>query len=486
MQKKTIISSLAYKFTERLLVKGLGLIISIILARLLAPDDFGQVAILTVFINLSQTIIQSGMNTALVQSKEVDETDYSTVFYLSLGLSVVLIGVLFFCAPAIAAYYQSDALIAPLRFYALSLAFGAFNSVQVAKMQREMQFKAMMLASLIATVLSGGIGIALAYLGYGIWSLVIYNFSHIVFSCFVMLFTAKWLPVLAFSGKRAKKLFNFGGKMFVSALLCSLYNDIRTLIIGKKFSTDDLGYYNRGQQFPNIISTTIDTSIQSVMFPALSSVQDKRQVVQAMLKRSLGLGAMLIIPIMLGLAIVAEPVVRILLTDKWLPCVIYMQLICLADGNIAFTSPNLIAIKSVGRSDIYMHLEIVRRILMIIILAVSVFCFHSLEAIAIGYVISSWLDVLVVSLPMKKLIGYGFMDQMKDIWKIALSSLIMAAVVIGVSKIVLPLILSLIVQVLSGMIVYIICCFLLKEENFYYVIDTIKNILKRNKKESND
>lgn len=482
MKKKTIISSLVYKFTERLLVKGLGLIISVILARLLSPDDFGQLALLAVFINLSQTIIQSGMNTALVQSKEIDETDYSTVFYLSFGLAIILVIVLFFCAPAISLMYESETLIAPLRVYALSLLFGAFNSVQVAKLQREMKFKATMIASLIATVISGTVGITLAYLGAGIWSLVFYNFANIVCSCFTMLLAAKWFPVPVFSMKRAKTLFNYGGKMFVSAMLYSLYNDVRTLLIGKKFSTEDLGYYNRGQQFPGIISSTLDTSIQSVMFPALSSVQDQVAVVRAMQKKSLGLGALIAFPVMIGLALIAEPFIEILLTEKWLPCVIYMQYLCLADASVTLCSSNLVAIKSVGRSDIYMYLEIVRRILMLIVLTISVVCFHSVEAIAIGYLISAWLDAIVIAIPMKKVTGYGLLDQIKGLWKIGLATLLMGIAVIAVNQIVLSAAASLIVSIVTGGIVYIISCWLLREENFKYVIHTIKDIFK--KKES--
>lgn len=479
MKKKTIISSLAYKFTERLLVKGLGLVISVVLARLLSPDDFGQLAILAVFINLSQTIIQSGMNTALVQSKEIDKSDYSTVFYLSFGLATILIIVLFFCAPAISLMYESEALIAPLRVYALSLLFGAFNSVQVAKLQREMKFKATMVASLIATVVSGSVGIILAYLGAGIWALVFYNFAYIVCSCFTMLLAAKWFPAPVFSIKRARKLFNYGGKMFVSAMLCSLYNDIRTLIIGKKFSTEDLGYYNRGQQFPGIISMTLDSSIQSVMFPALSSVQDQATAVRAMQKKSLGLGALMAFPVMIGLALVAEPFIRLLLTEKWLPCVIYMQYLCVADASITLCSSNLVAIKSVGRSDIYMYLEIIRRILMIIILTISVVCFHSVEAIAIGYVISSWLDAIVIAIPMKKITGYGLLEQIKGLWKIGLATLVMAVAVVAVNQIVLPTVVSLLVSAVTGGIVYIIACWLLREENFNYVIKTMKGFLKK-------
>lgn len=473
MEKRTIISSLAFKFVERLLVKVLGLVISIILARLIAPDDFGQLAILTVFINLSQTIIQGGLNTALVQSKSVDERDYSTVFYISAFVSVLLIIALFIGAPYISAYYDTETLVNPLRFYAFTLLFGAFNSVQLAKLQREMKFKATMYASLIATVLSGVIGVAMAYWGFGIWALVVYNTSCVVISCITMLFSAKWLPKLMFSWKRAKQLFSFGWKMLVSAMLCSVYVDVRTLLVGKYFSTEDLAYYNRGQQFPSTISNTLDTAIQSVMFPAFASCQDDIERVKMMLKRSLSLGTFLIVPVMVGLAVTSEAVVKLLLTDKWLPCVLYMQILCLADASIPLTSSNLVAIKAIGRSDVYMKLEIVRRLAMLAVLMISVLCFHTVEAIVVGYLVSSWLDYVIILIPTKRLLKYGIGEQLKDIWKTLFASACVAVAAYSVSFLGLQILAELIMQVFVGVATYIVLCMILKIESFSYLKDFV-------------
>ena len=469
MEQKKIISSLTYKFIERISVKALGLIISIVLARLLAPNDFGQLAIITVFINLSQTIIQGGFNTALVQSKSIEENDYSTVFYISAFASVLFIIALYFGAPFIADYYESNELVWPLRVYSFTLIFAAFNSIQVAKLQREMKFKSMMFSSLMATVISGMIGILLSYMGFGIWALVMYNFSYIVFSCVTMLFSTKWLPKLIFSIERAKKLFSYGWKMLVSAILCSVYTDIRTLIVGKKFSTEDLAYYNRGQQFPGTVSNTLDSSIQSVMFPAMSSFQDNIEHVKSILRRSMTLGTLVIVPIMMGLAVTSETVIYILLGEKWLPCVFYMQIICLAEASMPLTSSNLVAIKSIGRSDVYMKLEIVRRVVMIFILLISVFCFNSVQAIVVGYLISSWIDYLIIVIPVKKLLKYGFGAQVKDIWKIILASVCMSIAVYTISFFELQIILELIIQIIVGTIAYLLMCWLLKIDSFVYL-----------------
>ena len=480
MEGKKIASSLAYKSAEQLINKGLGLVISVILARILSPDHFGQLAILTVFINLSQTIVQSGLNSAVVQTKELHKADYSTTFYISLVLAILMVVVLFFTAPLISSLYDAPSLITPLRVYSITLLFGAFNSIQLAKLQREMKFKVTMITRTIATLLSGVIGVYSAFAGFGLWALVIYNLSSNVFNCITMLFVCKWLPKLEFSITRAKVLWSYGWRMLVSSLLCSIYNDIRSLIIGKKYSTEDLGYYNRGEQFPYIFANTLDTAVQSVMFPAISSIQDQKERIRAVLSKSVSLGALVIIPILIGLMVVAEPFITLLLTEKWLPAVPYMQIICIGHASYSISSANLTAIKSIGRSDVYMKLEAVRRVVMIIILLLSVFCFNSIEAIVIGFAISSWLDVAIIMFPVKKLVGYGLFDLVKDVYKIIICVAIMAGVTFLVGLISMPTILTLILQIVVGIAVYVLACLLLKEKSFYELLAFIKSKGKKN------
>ncbi len=483
MENKKVVSSLAFKMTEQLAAKLIGLVISIILARLLSPDDFGQLAILTVFINLSLNLIQTGFGNALVQTKELGKSDYSTAFYINIAISFVMVVVLFFLAPLIGKIYDSDGLIAPLRFYSLSLLFGAFNSIQTAKLQREMRFKASLFARLVATILSGATGIALAYLGYGLWALVVYNFSYIVLSSITMFCVCRWLPKFEFSKERAKVLWGFGWKMLVSSFLCSIYYDLRSLIIGKKYSTDDLGYYSRGDQFPFIISHTVETGIQSVMFPVLSKIQDQTEKLRETLKKTVSMGCLFVFPVMMGLLVVAKPLTIILLTEKWLPSVPYMQLLCLAYASFAFSSANLTAIKSVGRSDVYMKLEIIRRVIMVAILLVTVFAFNSVMAIVIGYVISLWLDVIIISIPVKKLLGLGAISQFKLIWKILVATIVMGVATYFVGKLDLSMFSLLIAQILTGVVVYFIACLILRDNSFMVIFNAIKKFLSKNKKQ---
>lgn len=478
MKKALVISSLIYKTVERFSVKALGFVIGILLARQLSPDVYGQIAIVNVFVNLSQSIIEGGLGTALVQSKETDDRDYSTVFFICMAMSVVMTGIVYVGAPFIAAYYDSPDILMPLRVYAFSVFFSSFGSVLTAKIQREMRFKQMMVCSLIATIVSGSVAVALAFSGAGIWTLVTYYFSHTVVNCTCMVIIMGWLPKLQFSVKRAKELYSFGWKMLASSMLCSLYYDLRSLIIGKRFSTEDLGYYDRGQQFPNTVNFALDASVQSVMFPVLAQSQDNKEQMRRMMKRTVSLGSLLVFPAMIGLAIVAEPLVSLLLTDKWLPCVPYMQIVCVAQIPGLIDSSNLVSIKSMGRSDIYMKLEFVRRVAMLVILALTVIIFDSVIAIAYSYALCAWLDVIAVSVPNKKLIGYGIADQIRDTWDILLAAVIMGATVylIGLAP-VMPLI-KLILQILGGVIVYIIACLVLKIDIFMYALDMIKKMFK--------
>lgn len=479
MEKTKVITSLAYKFIERFAVKGLGIIISIILARMLAPSDFGQVAILTVFIDISLVIVQGGLNTALVQNKHVTDIEYSTVFYLSLSVAIGLIIILFCSAPIIAGYYNDNGLVLPLRVYSVSLIFGAFNSVQIAKLQREMRFKELMICSLIVTVLSGITGIALAFLGYGIWALILYFLSSSVLNCIIMLVVCNWRPKAIFSKNRAKDLFSFGWKMLASAIICSLYSNIRSLIIGKVFSPSDLGFFNRGQQLPSVVSTTLDSSIQSVMLPVMSFEQDNLDKLSLVLRRSVTLGTYLVFPAMVGLAAVSTPLVTVLLTEKWLPCVVYMQIIAIAEMNVPISTSNLTVIKATGRSDIHLKLEVIRRSTMFIVLILSVVMFRSVLAITVGYLISAIIDVIIVAYPVKKIIGYGLVDELSDIWKTLVASIVMGLLVLYIGTIDINIYISLVFQITAGVLCYLLLSVVMHIEAFNYALSTFKGFIRK-------
>ena len=475
MERGKIVRSLIYKFTERFAVKLIGFVLGILLARLLSPEIAGQVALLEVFVNLSFTLIDEGINSALVQTKKADERDYMTVFVITLGLALFAIAVLEAAAPAIAGYYRSPEITLPLRVYAFSLLFSSFNSIQVARLQREMRFREMMLCNLAATVIAGGLGVALAYRGAGLWSLVAYHFGQIVLSCLAALLVLRWLPHGRFSRESAKRLGGFGLKMLGASVVSNLYNSLRPLIIGRRFTTADLGYYDRGQKFASTISLNLDTAIRSVMFPVLARSQDDTEQFRAILRRMKQLGCFVVFPVMFGLAAAAEPIVRLLLTEKWLPAVPFLVLLSIGEAQVPLTSSNLVALKSLGRSDLYAKQEVLRRVLMLLVLAVSVLAFDSVIAIAVGFVFSAWLDVWVTSLPLKGLLNYSFFAQVRDTWKSAASSLLMAAAVWALGRLPLGGIVGLALQIIAGGALYLLINLVLKNESLVYLLSAIKH-----------
>jgi len=482
MNRDKVIKSLIYKFSEHIAVKAISLAIQILLARLLGPEVFGQIAVIMIFINFSRDFIVSGFNTALVQKKDITDKDYSTALFITIGLAVFFNIAIFLAAPVIGSFYHAPELVLPLRVIAVILFFGAFNSIQNAHLRREMKFKEIMVCNLTATIISGTCGVSAAYMGLGIWALVIYHMMNIIVSSFTMIIYVRWRPKLVFSTERARVLFSFGWKMLVSSCLCSIFNDLRSLIIGKKFSTDALAYYNRGQQFPRVISETADATVQSVMFPVLAGVQDDYEKLKQALSRSLGVGTFIIVPAMVGLAATSENVVRLLLTDAWLPAVPYMQVLCLLEIGNPYVSTNLTAIKAIGRSDIYMKLEIIRRTIMTVILLISVFCFDSVMAIAVAAAITCWIDAIVTMVPAKKYIGYGIGSQLKDTWKGFLCAILMGVVVYFVGFLQMPIIALLCVQILCGVAIYAALCAILHVDSFYYLLTILQGLRSKRSK----
>lgn len=474
MDKSKIVSSLIYKFVERFAVKGLGLIISIVLARLMAPEYFGQIAILTVVINLSLIFIEGGLSSALIQSNDVDDRDYSTVFYISVMLSAVLILLLHITSPLIAAFYKSPELVNSLKVYSFALLPMSFDSIQAVRLKRDMRFKEIMLCNLIAAIGSGIVGIWLAFKGLGLWALVVYYMAQIFIACGTMFYFSRWIPRSRFSMDSAKRLYSYGIRILGASLITAMYSNLRTLIIGKKFSTEQLGLYDRGQRFSSTISVTLDNALYSVMFPVLSRAQDDLDLFNESLRKTRKMCALFTFPLLFGVASVADPMVRLLLTEEWLPCIIYTQLLCIAEAQIPLTTTNLVAIQSIGRSDILFKLTIIRFSLMLLILIISIVFFDSMLAIAVSYLIGSWLDTAITSLAIHKILGYKFSTQFKDIWKSTFSTVIMALIVYSFGFIALSPALKLFLQIMLGAVIYMAANIIVKNESFFQILSTIR------------
>ena len=475
--KSNFIVNFAWKYAERMGAHAIQFIVQIILARLLTPSDFGLIGLITVFIAIANVFAQSGMGQALVQRKNADEVDFSTVFYYSLAFSVVLYFILFACAPFIANFYNAPKLTAVVRVLGLGVIVGAVNSVQNAYVQKTMQFKKFFFSTLGGTIGSAFTGIFAAYKGYGVWALVVQQLTNQIINTIVLWFTAKWRPVLEFSFERMKKLFSFGWKLLCSNLLDTVYSNMYSLIIGKFYSSADLGYYNKGKQFPMLIINNINTAINSVLLPIMSEAQDEKERVKAMVRRSISVSTFIIFPLMAGLAAVAEPMVKILLTDKWLLAVPFIQFCCFTYAFWPVHTANLQAITALGRSDIFLKLEVIKKLQGILILIITLP--HGLYVMMAGRCFGTVLSSFINAFPNKKLLNYSYLEQMKDILPSMLLSLIMCVIVLGVNLLKLNVWITIFVQVIVGMIVYFMGAKLCKIECFNYISNILKGVNRR-------
>lgn len=471
--RKKIISSLIWKFLERGGTQGIQFILQIILARILLPEDYGLVAIIMIFITIANVFVQSGFSIALIQKKKIDELDYSSVFYLSLSIATIVYIILYFVSPFIGKFYKNIELINILRVLSLTLFIGVFNSIQNTIIAKNMDFKKQFVSSFLAIILSGIIGVYLAFRNYGVWTLVYQQLFNQLLVCIILFKITKWYPKFIFSIVRIKTLFKFGSKLLLSSLLDTVYTNITNLIIGRIYPPAMLGYYNRGNQFPLLIVSNFNGSIQAVMFPTLSMEQDNKKRMKEIVRKSIMVSSYIIFPLMLGLIIIAEPLVKILLTEKWLPCVPYLRIFCLSYALWPIHTANLQAINSIGRSDIFLKLEIIKKIIGLLILVISIN--YGVLGIAFGVLISSILGSFINAYPNKKLLNYGYLEQINDIFSSLLLTILVGIFIFLISLLNIDNILLIILQIIVGTSLYILFSYLFNLDCYTFIIKILKN-----------
>lgn len=474
---KSVATNFIWRFAERTGAKMVSFVVSMILARILAPEHYGTIALVTVITHILQVFVDSGMGNALIQKKDADELDFSTVFYFNVLLCCTLYIGVFAFAPLIAKFYADMTLVPVIRVLSLTIVISGVKNVQQAYVSKTMQFKRFFFATLGGTIGAAVIGIAMAYLGFGVWALVTQQLFNATIDTIVLWVTVKWRPRKQFSFQRLKGLYSFGWKLLVSSLLETVYQNMRQLIIGKIYSTENLAYYNRGSQFPSLIITNINSSIDSVLMPALSNEQDNVEKVRNMTRRSVKTSIYIIAPLMMGLAACGTPLVRLLLTEKWLPAVPYLRIFCISFMLYPIHTTNLNAIKSMGKSDIYLRMEIVKKVIDVVLLFATMW--HSVMAMAYSLLVSDVISLYINCKPNKKLINYGFFEQLKDILPGMLLAVIMGICVSMLDMLGLPDILTLPVQIAAGAGIYIGTSALLKLDSFIYILNMAKNFRKR-------
>lgn len=472
--KPKVISSLFWKLLEQGGIQLIQLVVQIFLARLLEPENFGLIAIVVAFSNIAQVLVQGGLNTALIQKKDADSIDFSSVFYISLFISGVLYVVLFVASPSIANYYQNPELSIMLRVIALTLFPGALNSVQYAFISKNLLYRKLFYNSLSSTLLSGVAGVWAALSGFGAWALVIQRLVNQISISLIMWFTVKWRPTLQFSFTRVKSLFYFGGRLMISNLLDTFYMDLRTLVIGRKYSAKTLAHFNRGQSMPNLLSKILDGSIQSVMLPTMSSMQDQTESIKRTIRRSIKTSSFLVFPLMAGFAATAEAATTIVLGQKWLPAVPFLQIFCLAAALRPVHSANLQAINAVGRSDIYLKLSIIKNLVGILLLIISVPL--GIYFVAFGQIVFGIISALINAWPNKTLFNYSAQEQLTDVLPSLILSGVMGIIVYPIKYLFASAWLTLIIQVLVGVILYIGFAIIFKMESFVYIKNSIHEI----------
>lgn len=461
--RSKLIHGVAWNFTEKILVKVASFAISVILARLLSPSDYGLMGMLAIFMSISSVFIEGGLAKALIQRQGCQDIDYSTAFVTNVALSLVIYAVLFLTAPLIADFYDEPILIPLTRVLALTIILGSFNIVQRAKLMANVDFKSLAQINVMSILVTGAIGIFMAYEGYGVWALVGQSIGSTLFLIFIFPFYSKWKPSLRFSKESFSHLFGFGSKLMITGVYAVIFNNIATICIGKVYKSEELGYYTRGSQFSDLISFTVNDVLGTVTFPVLSELQNDTERLVAVYRKSLFVTAMIIFPVMVLCALLAYPLVLILLTEKWLPCVVLMQWLCLARMFTPLSALNMNILNAVGRSDLFMKLDFSKAPLTILILAITIPI--SVKAIVIGTFVDSFLCFFINAYLPGRMFGYGAWKQIKDWRYILLSIALMSIVVLGFMQLVENAWLQLLVGGSLGVLVYALCCY------FFKVID---------------
>ncbi len=472
MSNKKVIYNFIWRFAERCGAQAVQFIVSIVLARLLVPEVYGTIALITVITAILNVFVDSGMGSALIQKKDADSVDFSTVFYFNMCVCIILYIGLFISSPWIAYFYKDATLTPVIRVLGLTIVISGVKNIQQAYVSKTMQFKRFFFSTLGGTIGAAVIGIWMAYKGFGVWALVAQQIFNVTVDTLILWISVKWRPKREFSFDRLKGLFSYGWKLLASALLETIYNNIRQLIIGKMYSASDLAFYNRGKQFPDVLITNINTSIDSVLLPTMSQEQDNTERVKTMTRRAIKTSTYIIAPLMMGLAFCATPVIRLILTEKWLACVPFMQIFCVTSMFYPVHTGNLNAIKAMGRSDIFLKLEIVKKIVGIILLLSTMW--SGVMAMAYSLLASSVLSQIINSWPNRRLLNYGYLEQLKDILPGIILAVVMGMCVYPIQWLGMSDVVTLCIQVPLGAIIYILGSILFKLESFEYVWNMVK------------
>lgn len=479
--KNKTISGVFWKGLERVGAQLVSAIVSIILARILMPEDYSVVSIVTIFFTFCNIFISGGLNSSLIQKKDADSLDYSTILISNMVMATFFYIVMFFLAPVIANLFNKEILVPVIRIMSLSFFVNGYKAIVSAKIVSDMRFRSFFISTIIGTAISAVVGIVMALKGYGVWALVAQQLINSTIDALILTFSSKLSISLRFSFARFKRLFKFGGKIMLSSLINQTYDQTKPLIVGLRYSTLDLAYYNKGKTYPAMFASLGNDTLASSLFPAMSKIQHDKEAILRATRRFMQLSSFIVFPIMMGFFGVSEGFVRVLLTDKWLPVVPFLMIFCISDMFKPIQTGNLQAIRALGRSDIFLALEIIKKTLFFSIIIAFVFLTHNAVALALSGVLTSLLASIINSIPNKKLIGYSYLNQLKDLLPNLIISVAMGVGVYFMKFIPINIYLLLVLQVLAGILIYFGLSILTRNKNFIYLINTGKEFLKARK-----
>ena len=475
--KQKVVSNLIWRFMERFGSQLVSFVVQIVLARMLDPAVFGTVAKVTIITTILLVFVDSGMANSLIQKKDPDDLDFSSVFYFNVAFCLVLYALLFAAAPAISRMYGEAQLAPVIRVLGLTVVVAGVKNVQQAYVSKTLQFKRFFFATLGGTLLSAAVGIGMVMRGFGVWALVAQQLTNVTVNTLILWLTVGWKPKRMFSFQRLGGLVSYGWKLLASSLLDTVYLKLSQLVVGLKYTSTDLAYYNKGDQLCVLVVENINYSIDSVLLPVLSAEQDNRDHVREMTRRAIKTSSYIMMPLMMGMAVCAEPLIRFLLTEKWLPCVPFMQIFCAVYAFYPLHTANLNAIKAMGHSEIFLRLEIIKELIGIGLLFAAMNI--GVYAVAVSQLISGLIALVINAWPNRRLLGYKLSGQLRDMLPALLLACLMGVCIYPIGLLGLSDWLTLLIQVPLGIAIYVGSSVIFRVDSFSFMLDVLRRLTGR-------
>ena len=481
MKKSSIINGLSWSFAENILTEIVNFIVSIVLARYIYPSDYGLIALIQIFITITSIIVSNGLGAALIQDKDINEEQISTLFYLNLFVGLLFYCALFVFAPIIATKYNNAELILIMRILGIKIPISSIYSMQHSYIKKKLEFKKFFFSSLIGTIIAGIVGIFLAYRGYGHWALIISTLIDQIIDSIVLFITSKWFPKFKFSIKNTRKQLEFGLHVLMSEFVTRLFSQLRPLIIGVKYSTADLAYDSKAQKIPNAIINVANSSVTRVLIPTLSNTQDDNEEMKMIARKSVQIYSFFICPIMAGIYSTSDIFIPLFLTSKWSSCIPYIKLYCLINLILSFSIYDIKIIQAKGKGKMLLFCNFISVINEVLFLTIFTIFSNNPLFLIIGSFCSTLLNSVILSIFTKKLINYSFWMHLLDYAPSCFVAIIMCLIVKSITIININHWILLFLQIILGVIFYFLLSILFKLKPMTMFLEYVKSISNSNK-----